>query len=350
MRQRNHDLPFPVALLYLTLSCNLLLSMHADAAAADDQVVLAGPTMGTRYTVKFYPGADHVDARLIQSEIDTLLERINDEMSTWRPDSELSRFNKSSSTGWFAVSADLAYVVEAAGAISALSNGAFDVTVGPVVNLWGFGPQRRAAELPSQQQIRETMDRVGYQRLSVRSTPPALRKQHADLYVDLSAIAKGFAVDEVARLLDDRRIPSYLVEIGGELKARGAKGDGSAWNVAIERPVSGERMAQDVVALRDVAIATSGDYRNYVQKDGKRYSHTIDPHTGRPVDHGLTSVSVITDSAMRADALATAIMVMGPENGYRLAVQEALAAQMILRSGDRLRVMVTPQFEPYLLQ
>jgi thiamine biosynthesis lipoprotein len=157
-------------------------------------------------------------------------------------------------------------------------------------------------------------------------------------------------VDEVARLLDEQQIQSYLVEIGGELRARGSKADGSPWKVAIEQPRSGERSVQSIVALRGHAIATSGDYRNYLEKDGKRYSHTINPRTGRPIVHGLASVSVITASAMRADALATAIMVMGPEEGYRLAVDEDLAVQLIIRSGDRLQVMATPQFESFLLR
>jgi thiamine biosynthesis lipoprotein len=170
------------------------------------------------------------------------------------------------------------------------------------------------------------------------------------VYVDLSAIAKGFAVDEIARLLDERQIPSYLVEIGGELRARGSKPDGSPWKVAIERPLPGERSIQAVMALHDNAIATSGDYRNYVEKGGKRYSHTINPRTGRPITHGLASVSIIASSAMRADALATAIMVMGPEEGYRLALREGLAAQLIIRTEGRFQAQATPQFERNVLR
>jgi thiamine biosynthesis lipoprotein len=337
--------PFSIA-----LSCILLLGACGDAADGKDPIVITGPTMGTAYAVKLYDAAAVIDTGALQSQIDGLLERINDQMSTWRPDSELSRFNNNRDTAWFPVSAETAFVVEAAAGISALSNGAFDVTVGPVVNLWGFGPDRGKTEAPSLQQIEEAMKRVDYRQLAVRASPAALRKQRPDLYVDLSAIAKGFAVDEVARLLDERNIQSYLVEIGGELRARGSKPDGLPWKVAIEQPLSGERSVQSIVALRDHAIATSGDYRNYVEKDGKRYSHTINPRTGRPIAHGLASVSVIAASAMRADALATAIMVMGPEEGYRLAVQEALAVQLIIRSGDQLRVLATPEFESYLLR
>jgi thiamine biosynthesis lipoprotein len=330
------------------LCCVLLLGVFGDAEGSGDFIAITGLTMGTTYAVKLHDVDVEIDA--LQSQINTLLERINDQMSTWRPDSELSRFNSSRSPGWFPVSTETAYVVEAAEAISVLSDGAFDVTVGPIVNLWGFGPEGSNAGPPSEQQIKTTMERVGYRKLNVRVSPSALRKQHPEMYVDLSAIAKGFAVDEVTRLLDERHIRAYLVEIGGELRARGSKPDGSPWTVAIERPLPGERVVQSIVALRDHAIATSGDYRNYVEKDGKRYSHTIDPRTGRPIAHGLASVSVITSSAMRADALATAIMVMGPEQGYRLAAREALAVQLIIRGGDRPRVLVTPRFESYLLR
>ena len=334
-------------LVSIVLSGVLLLA--ACGEDRDDTIVITGPTMGTTYAVKLAVAGAGVDAGTLQAQIDSLLERIDGQMSTWRADSELSRFNSSRNSGWFPVSAETAYVVEAAAAISALSHGAFDVTVGPIVNLWGFGPERREAGPPSEQQIQATMARVGYRYLAVRASPSALRKQRPDVYVDLSAIAKGFAVDEVARLLDEQHIQSYLVEIGGELRARGSKADGTPWKVAIEQPRPGERAVQSIVALRDHAIATSGDYRNYVEKDGKRYSHTINPRTGRPIVHGLASVSVITASAMRADALATAIMVMGPEEGYRLAVDEALAAQLIIRSEDQHRVMATPQFERFLL-
>ena len=306
--------------------------------------------MGTTYAVTLHGADGALDTDALQSNVDRLLERINDQMSTWRPDSELSRFNKSRDTDWFPVSDETAHVVATAAAVSELSGGAFDVTVGPVVNLWGFGPERGDAEPPSDRTIETALERVGYRRIEVMSSPSALRKQKPGVYVDLSAIAKGFAVDEVARLLDERQIRSYLVEIGGELRARGSKPDGSPWKVAIEQPLHGERSIQAVVALRDSAIATSGDYRNYVEKGGKRYSHTINPRTGRPITHGLASVSIIASSAMRADALATAIMVMGPEEGYQLALREELAAQLIIRTEGGFQAQATPQFERSILR
>lgn len=330
------------------LSCLLLLAACGDSADRNRPIAITGPTMGTTYAVKLYASA--VDVGALQEQIDARLARINALMSTWRADSELSRFNSSREVGWFPVSAETAFVVEAAADISALSDGAFDVTVGPVVNLWGFGPERDKVEVPADDAIDLAMQRVGYRQLDVRTSPAALRKRRPDMYVDLSAIAKGFAVDELARLLDERDIPSYLVEIGGELRAGGPKPDATPWKVAIERPVAGERSVQAVVALRTEAIATSGDYRNFVEKNGIRYSHTIDPHTGRPIGHGLASVSVIAASAMRADGLATAIMVLGPEKGLRLALRESLAVQLIVASTDGFRVLATPEFKAYVLR
>jgi len=319
------------------------IATGGNAYAEDALTVISGPTMGTTYTVKLH-GAE-VDRDALESAIDAVLERINDSMSTWRPDSELSRFNRSNTTDWFAVSAELTHVVAAAESISSVSDGAFDVTVGPLVNLWGFGPEGRADKPPSEPQIERIMPLIGYRMLAVSTVPSALRKREPDMYVDLSAIAKGYAVDAIAQLLDERQVRTYLVEIGGELRARGARSDTTPWRIAIERPVPGMRTAQSIVALRDTAIATSGDYRNYVERDGKRFTHTIDPRTGRPITNALASVSVITDTAMRADAFATAILVLGPEEGYALAVREALAAQLIVKAGGGFEVRTTPQFD-----
>jgi thiamine biosynthesis lipoprotein len=347
--RRDHLQP-PVAGCSIALSCVLLLVYCGGVAASDDTIALTGRTMGTTYTVKLHRDDGGFEDGALQSEIDDLLERINDQMSTWRRDSELSRFNGSRQSGWFPVSAELVSVIESAHAISVLSEGAFDVTVGAIVNLWGFGPEGGDERLPSDRQIEAAMKWVGYRQLAARASPPALRKRHPDMYVDLSAIAKGFAVDEVARLLDTRQVRSYLVEIGGELRAQGFRPDGSPWKVGIERPLRGAQSVQSIVALRDAAVATSGDYRNYRKQDGRRYSHTIDPRTGRPIAHALASVSVIASSAMRADALATAIMVMGPEEGFRMAEREVLAVQLIVRSEDGFRVLTTLPFDDYLLR
>jgi thiamine biosynthesis lipoprotein len=280
----------------------------------------------------------------LQQQVDLRLAAINLEMSTYLPDSEISRFNRYTDDDWFAVSAETAMVVAAGLEVSRDTQGAFDVTVGPLVNLWGFGPEGRVGEMPTDEAIAECQARVGHARLEVRQMPPALRKRRADVYVDLSAIAKGFAVDEVAKLLDRHAVRSYLVEIGGEVRTRGRKPDGGGWRIGIERPVAGVRQLDCVVELDDCALATSGDYRNFFERDGRRYSHEIDPRTGRPVDHDLISVSVLADDCLTADAWATALLVLGPDAALTTARQLGLEVLCMVRSGDGWTEQATPGF------
>lgn len=326
------------------------LASFAHASDGEAPIVLSGPTMGTTYAVSIHGSDNALDIDALRSDVAAALERIDARMSTWRADSEITRFNRNRDGGWLPVSHETARVVAAAKSVGTLSGGAFDITVAPLVDLWGFGPHARSVATPSRTEIAAALERVGDGRLSVRTEPPALRKSRLDMELDLSGIAKGFAVDAVSELLDVRGIPSYLVEIGGELRAHGSRPGGGAWRVAIERPVEGASTHESVVALREAAIATSGDYRNYIERDGRRFSHTIDPRTGRPIAHGLASVSVIGTSAMGADALATAIMVMGPEEGYAFALREGLAVQLVIRSGDGFRVLRTRGFEALLLE
>lgn len=292
-------------------------------------LALRGTTMGTSYSVQVVDPPPALDQTALAGDIEARLDRINALMSTYRPDSELSRFNAGESEDWFSVSPELVAVVLAAQGVSRASDGAFDVTVGPLVNLWGFGPSPTAEALPAGSEIQAALARVGWQHLRVRAQPPALNKARAGLEVDLSAIAKGYAVDQLAALLKSQGIADYLVEIGGELRARGLNGRGLPWQIAIERPEAGRRAVFRVVALRDQGMATSGDYRNFVEIDGVHYSHTIDPKTGRPVGHRLASVTVIAESTMRADAWATALLVLGPERGLALAERQGLAALFI---------------------
>jgi len=304
-----------------------------------------GRTMGTSYSVKvakFPPGPTR---KQIQAEIDRRLELINDQMSTYRPDSQLSRFNKSQGTDWFEVSPATATVVAEALRISELSDGAFDVTVGPLVNLWRFGPDKANKGFPTDHAIAEAKARVGYRKLQVRLDPPALKKAQPNVYVDLSAIAKGYAVDQLAGYLDELGLSNYLVEIGGEVIARGTKSNDRPWRVGIESPLYDQRQLHMAIELNRHAMATSGDYRNYFEHEGKHYSHTIDPRTGRPVDHTLASVTVVTDNCMTADALATAIMVMGPNKGFQLAKEQNLAVFLMMRDGDKFTEKATGQFQ-----
>jgi thiamine biosynthesis lipoprotein len=265
-------------------------------------------------------------------------------MSTYQESSELSRFNAAERMDWVAVSPELARLVDTALAVSAATGGAFDVTVGPLVNLWGFGPEVTADQIPAQTEIDAARARIGWQKLQARAEPAALRKSLPDLYVDLSAIAKGHGVDRIANVLDDAGLTDYLVEIGGELRGRGFNAEGQPWQIAVERPEPNRRAVLRVVALADLAMATSGDYRNFFELEGRRWSHTIDPATGRPVDHALASVTVLAERCAEADAWATALLVLGPEKGLAMAEERDLAALFVERLDDGLRVTESSAF------
>jgi len=311
-------------------------------------VQLTGATMGTTYTVKILRIPESITAKALQAEMDRLLAGINRQMSTYDPDSELSQFNRNPSTGWVPVSSELLFVLQEAQRVSQLTDGAFDVTVGPLVNLWGFGPTLTNDDIPTDTAIDEALTRVGYRRLQLRDDPPALQKTLADIYVDLSAIAKGYAVDRLAEYLEMLAISDYMVEIGGELRVKGHNAQGVPWRIAIEKPTPNERTVERVLRLTDQGIATSGDYRNFFERDGQRYSHAIDPHTGRPIRHQLASVSVIHPSVTTADALATGLIVMGPEKGFQLAEQQGLAALFIVINNGEFKEKSTSAFAPYL--
>lgn len=311
--------------------CLLLTACGGDALPTQE---LSGSAMGTSYSVKLVAPGPDLDRDRLGVDIGARLEALEQSMSTYRADSELSLFNGSDSTEWIRVSAELCQVVEAALEFSRLTDGAFDVTVGPLVNLWGFGPDAGRDAPPSSDEINALREAVGYAKLESDCSVPALRKRLPELYVDLSAFAKGYAVDRIAELLEAHTIANYLVEIGGELRLRGTNGRGERWAIAIETPARGRRSVQTVVSLSDAALATSGDYRNYFEHDGRFYSHTIDPKSGRPVEHGAASVTVVAPTAGGADAYATALLVMGPDEGLAFAERHAIAAYFVIRSGS----------------
>jgi len=319
----------------------------AACSGGDEVLELRGSTMGTTYSVKIAGLSANLEPDSLQAEIVQSLDRVNALMSTYRPDSELSRFNAGRSIDWVQVSAELAGLVDEARRISDLSEGAFDVTVGPIVNLWGFGPEEVPAGPPEDDAIQAAIERTGYRKLGVRTEPPALRKSRPDIYVDLSAIAKGYGVDRLAELLERNGIDSYLVEIGGEVRGKGLKPDRKPWRVAIELPDPARRDIYRVVPLRDAAMATSGDYRNFYERDGRRYSHSIDPTTGRPVTHTLASVTVIDTDCAIADALATALLVLGPSRGYELAESAGIAALFIAHDAGGFTDKATSAFDAY---
>lgn len=326
----------------------LLLQSCSEDLKETEVLSLQGRTMGTSWHVKLAQLPEHFAVNELDTEIDALLEQINQLMSTYRADSELSRFNQNQSTDWQPVASETAEVVNAALEISRLTDGAFDVTVGPLVNLWGFGPETPEGLIPSSAEIQARKLHTGYAKLEVRLEPAAIKKADPDLYVDLSAIAKGYAVDRVSELIESRQLTDYMVEIGGEIRVRGEKVVGSPWRIAVEKPASNERAIHRVVTPGTGALATSGDYRNFIEQEGRRYSHTIDPTTGMPVTHQLASVSVIHPSCMFADGLATALTVLGPTRGLELARREKLAVYLIERREKALIVQMTEAFEPFL--
>jgi len=320
-----------------------LLALAACGGSGPGEVLLQGGTMGTRYSVKMLHDGKGVDA--LQDEIESLLDGIEDEMSTYRPASEISRFNAEASTDWFGVSRDFCRSIERALEISALTGGAFDITVEPLVDLWGFGPGKIVQSPPPDEAIDALLANIGYEHLHADCDRPALRKDIEELMLDMSAFGKGLAVDRVADLLDHRGIDNYLVEVGGELRLRGHNPGGESWAIGIELPLDDERRPHTIVHLTDTAMATSGDYRNFFISGGQRYSHLIDTRTGRPVTHALASVTVIDAVGYRADALATALLVMGPQDGMRFALRENLSVLFLVRRDDGFDELTSPAFD-----
>lgn len=336
----------PVILRRCSMFIAIMLAMQVTCFGGESpELHLMGETFGTTYSVRFI-GLDQSQASDVRGQINDLFEQIDQQMSLWRDDSELSRFNASAGEDWFPVSEDTARVVESAIAISRETDGAFDPTVAPLMKLWSFGPEQKPLSVPTEEQIAETRQHVGVDGIEVRLSPPALRKLDSAVRLDLNAIAKGDAVDRVAALLQRQMITEYMVEIGGEVRTSGTHNDGRPWSIGIERPIVGERSVQAIVELREASLATSGDYRNYVVADGKRYSHTIDPRTGNPIEHAVASVSVVADDCMTADAWATALMVLGPEDGRRAADEHGLAAMFVVHDGDRFTTFQTASFPP----
>lgn len=302
--------------------------------------------MGTTYQLKVV--GTKIEASDLKKDVDRLLEGINLKMSTYIPRSELSRFNSNTSTDWLPLSKELATVLETARQVNKQSGGAFDVTVGPLVNLWGFGPDKRPDSRPQAAAIAAAKEQCGMNLLEL--DPPNLRarKQHPALYIDLSAIAKGYGVDQVAKLLVNKGIENFLVEIGGEIRAGGVKESGEKWTIAIERAENSSQQAQRLLAFTDLALATSGSYRNYFEENGVRYSHTIDPSSGLPISHTLVSVSVASTNCMTADAWATALMVLGPEKGREVAERHKLAALFIEKKGTSFTEKASSQWNSLL--
>lgn len=315
-----------VLLLFLTL-----FNRVPDPTADRDALLsIGGQTMGTTFTIKVRTAVSDEKVKLISDEALSVLQDIVAAMSTYEAQSELMRWNGSRSVEPVAISSGLATVIGAGLDVHKASGGAFEMTVQPLVELWGFGPSRRS-DPPRDEEIKNALAIIGSQHLSFNAATSMLGKVKPELSIDLSAIAKGFAVDRVSERLTSLGYADHFVEVGGEVRTSGYKGEKKPWRVGIEKPDQGGGVHVSL-PLVNRSIATSGSYRNYRKFGDKMFSHTIDPRTGRPVTHKLVSVSVITERCMYADAWATALAVLGPDEGYEVADRQSLAAMFIFQN------------------
>lgn len=330
---------WPAALL-------LAIFVITGCQSKEDVRAIQGLTMGTTYSVKWVSKSEETHA--IKADVEKALNKVNQSMSTYIDSSELSRLNQYRGEEWQPVSPALFDVLRLSTSISQQTEGAFDVTVGPLVNLWGFGPDGRIEHAPNDDQIKVAAAKTGYKHIQLDPETQQLKKAVPELYMDLSAVAKGYAVDRLAAVLEDAGINRYLVEVGGELRAKGLKPGGKQWRIAVETPDATIRSVQKIINVENIAIATSGDYRNYFEENGVRFSHTINPATGKPIDHRLASVTVLASTCAEADALATAFMVLGTEQGYEYAMQHRVHALFIRKKDTGFEEVMTPGFRKYL--
>jgi thiamine biosynthesis lipoprotein len=298
------------------------------------QLRLSGRTMGTTWHVTLV-GRGH--APTLQGKIEQRLEEVNQSLSTYREDSEIRRFNRFARVGEeFRVSSDFLRVMKVAARVFELSGGAWDGTVMPLVDLWGFGPAGPVGDPPADEAIAAGLARVGFAKIEIRDSG-ALVKHDASVTLDLASIAKGYGVDQVAELVRREGFTDFIVEIGGEVRAGGARPDGRPWRVGVSRPRPDARPEEiyRVAFLKDEGFATSGDYHNYFVRDGVRYSHVLDPRSGRPVTNRVVSVSIRAPDCTLADGLATAVMVMGAEAGIALVERlDGVEGLVVVETGD----------------
>ncbi|HDE1063428.1 FAD:protein FMN transferase ApbE [Klebsiella quasipneumoniae] len=325
-------------------------SATTPATPASTATVLDGKTMGTFWRVSVI-GVDEAKAQALRAKVQAQLDADDRLLSTWKNDSALMRFNHAADTRPWPVSEAMADIVTLSLRIGAKTHGAMDITVGPLVNLWGFGPDKQPVATPDAQAIAAAKARTGLQHLQVinQSGRQFLQKDIPDLFVDLSTVGEGYAADHLARLMEQEGISRYLVSVGGALVSRGMNGEGQPWRVAIQKPTDRENAVQAIVDINGHGISTSGSYRNYYELDGKRISHVIDPQTGQPITHKLVSVTVIAPTALEADGWDTGLMVLGPEKAQQVVREQGLAVYMIVKEGEGFKTWMSPQFRTFLV-
>ncbi len=345
---------FSLVLRYFFGLCFIAMALAGCSGDKRVQKQFGGEVMGTTYSVKVVAMQSYFDrntekeTRLVK-DVASVLELVDAQMSTYKNDSELSRFNRLEVGGAMSLSPDTISVLERSRQVYESTGGYFNPGVSALVNLWGFGPDKGRDTVPDDEAIQSALSLAEQFSYRLDASSGRVTKTR-ELKLDLSAIAKGYGVDLVAERLKKEKLLGFLVEVGGEIYASGMNSRGTPWVLGIEQPDTLSRKAFSTVSLSERAMATSGDYRNYFEKDGVRYSHMLDPKTGYPIRHKLASVSVIAENCADADALATALMAMGEEVGYQHALDNRLSAYFIYRSDNGFAVRYTPAFEPYLLQ
>lgn len=335
----------------LTLSFSTLLTVLLSACSPEpQQIAFEGKTMGTTYHIKYIDDGNIANLpkpESVQQQLEMLLKQVNNEMSTYQKESQISRFNQMQQVNTpFPISADFAKVVQEAIQLNQLTEGALDVSVGPLVNLWGFGPDKRLNKEPTAEQIAGKALSVGLDKFTLDQTP-ALTKKVEGVYLDLSSIAKGFGVDKLAEHLEQLGLQHYLVEIGGELRGKGNNLKGQPWRIAIEKPEFAQGSASQItVPLHNLGMATSGNYRNYFEDEqGNRLSHIIDPKTLRPISHNLASITVFAPTTMTADGLSTGLFVLGADKALEIAERENLAIFLIVKKEQDYETKMSSAFE-----
>ena len=315
------------------------------ACQKNPETTLSGSIQGTTYHLKAVTRGIDVTQEALKADVEAVFRMVDEQLSNWREDSEISRFNRQQSTDWQTVSPAILYLVSVAREIHDRTGGCYDLTVKPLFELWGFARHEQA--IPSAEAIRQVLAHVGMDKLEVDPANRRMRKRDPHVEISLDSIAQGYTVDVLAQMLEDRGIHNYLAEIGGEMKVKGVKADGSSWRVAIEKPTPMAREVQRILELHEVAgmaVMTSGTYRNFFESGGKSYSHILDPRTGQPVTHNLLSTTVLHEDPTLADAWSTALLCVGEVEGARIAEQESLKALFIYREGNELKERMSPTF------
>lgn len=301
-----------------------------------------GPTMGSHYSIQYVRHSAAPAPKAVRAEVESILAEVDRQFSTYRSDSDIERFNALPANSCQIMPGPVLELIRVGEQLSSQSDGSFDLTVEPLLNLWGFGPQSRAEKVPTAEALAQVRQRVGHGHLRIDGDRLC---KDAAVEVDFNSIAAGYAVDRIASRLKALGIDSYLAEVTGELKAAGRKPDGAVWRIALEEPRDDRRVAERVIEVNGYGVSTSGDYRRYFEQDGARYSHTFDARTGAPVLHNLASVTVIHPSALMADGLSTLLLILGPERGWDYAEKYGVGVFFVLRDNDRFIVRTNDEFE-----